>query len=280
MWGPEGKPTAVSLTFDHLGEAAAIEQNRWPADEPIGRHFSATRVVPRLLEFLGGLGVRATFFVEGWNCEVYPEVLRSMVEAGHEVGYHGWRHESWAHVSDAAAADLLSRGVAAFEQVDIRPLGLRAPGGAQPASTLALLPNFGFSYFSLPGHAATLYDGLVCLTYEWHQIDAFYYSPRLRDLRQAHGYGADAQPPSALQQTLDGVLDDPGSYQTLLFHTQLLGEPDEWSVFEHTMRRIAAEPSIWCVPQQELASWMASHPEHFRTGLDLDQASWDPAEFR
>ena len=77
MWGPEDRPSAISLTFDHLGEAAAIEQNRWPADEPIGRHFSVTRVVPRLLEFLGGLGLHATFFVEGWHCEVYPEALRS-----------------------------------------------------------------------------------------------------------------------------------------------------------------------------------------------------------
>jgi peptidoglycan/xylan/chitin deacetylase (PgdA/CDA1 family) len=279
MWGPEGRPTAISLTLDHLGEAAAIEQNRWPADEPIGRHFSATRVVPRLLDFLGGLGVRATFFVEGWNCEVYPEVLRSMVEAGHEVGYHGWRHESWARLSEAAATDLLARGVAAFGQVGIRPLGLRAPGGAQPPSTLTLLPEYGFRYFSLPGHAPTLYQGLACLPYEWHQIDAFYYSPRLRDLRQARGFSPDAQPPSTFQQTLDRLLEQPGSYQTLLFHTQLLGEEDEWSVFEHTMRRVVAEDSIWCAPQHELASWMTTHSQDYRQGLQLDEASWDPAEF-
>jgi peptidoglycan/xylan/chitin deacetylase (PgdA/CDA1 family) len=279
MWGPDGKPTAVSLTFDHLGEAAAIEQNRWPAEEPIGRHFSATRVVPRLLEFLGSVGVRATFFVEGWNCEVYPEVLRSMVEAGHEVGYHGWRHESWARLSDASAADLLSRGVAAFEQVGIRPLGLRAPGGAQPASTLSLLPEYGFRYFSLPGHAPTIYQGLACLPYEWHQIDAFYSSPRLRDLRRARHYSPEPQPPSAFARTLDAVLDKPGSYQTLLFHTQLLGEPDEWSVFERTIRRVAAETNIWCAPQRDLATWMMDHADTFRQGLDLDEASWDPAEF-
>ena len=60
MWGPDGKPTAVGLTFDHLGEAAALEQNRWPAHEPIGRHFSVTRVLPRRLEVLASLGVHAT----------------------------------------------------------------------------------------------------------------------------------------------------------------------------------------------------------------------------
>jgi len=279
MWGPEDRPSAISLTFDHLGEAAAIEQNRWPADEPIGRHFSVMRVVPRLLEFLGRLGLHATFFVEGWNCEVYPEALRSIVHAGHEVGYHGWRHESWARLADDQVRDLLARGASAFGALGIQPRGLRAPGGAQPGSSLAVLPEYGFRYFSLPGHAPSVYDGLASLPYEWHQIDAFYYSPRLRDLRQARGFGPDALPPAAFQKTLDALLDHPGGYQTLLFHTQLLGEPDEWSVFEHTMQRIVHSSEIWCAPQHELASWMLRHPDQFPRGLNLDDASWDPAEF-
>jgi hypothetical protein len=141
------------------------------------------------------------------------------------------------------------------------------------------LAEYGFRYFSLPGHTPTIYQGLACLPYEWHQIDAFYYSPRLRELRQARGYGADAQPPSELQKTLDDLLQDPGSYQTLLFHTQLLGEPDEWSVFERTMRRIVESTEVWCARQQELAAWMLAHPEQFKPGLDLDEASWDPADF-
>jgi peptidoglycan/xylan/chitin deacetylase (PgdA/CDA1 family) len=279
MWGPEGKPTAVSLTFDHLGEAAALEQNRWPADEPIGRHFSVTRVLPRLLDFLASVGVQATFFVEGWNCDVYPEALRSIVDAGHEVGYHGWRHESWARVSDANALSLLQRGVAAFAQVGITPRGLRAPGGAQPPSTLALLPEYGFRYFSLPGHGASIYNGLASLTYEWHQIDAFYSSPRLQALRQSRGYGPEAQPLSEFQKTLDALLDQPGSYQTLLFHTQLLGEQDEWQVFEHTLLRVVASPEVWCANQQQLASWMLTHAQQFPRALNLDDASWDPAQF-
>ena len=279
MWGPDRKPAAVGLTFDHLGEAAAIEQNRWPADQPIGQHFSVTRVLPRLLDLLGGLGVRATFFVEGWNAEVYPDALRSLAAAGHEVGYHGWRHESWARLTDAEAGALLERGSAALGQLGIQPRGLRAPGGAQPESTLKLLPSYGFTYFSLPGRAPSLYDGLVSLPYEWHQIDAFYYSPRLRELRQARGYGHEALPPSALQKTLDAVLDQPGSYQTLLFHTQFLGEPDEWAIFEHSVRRVARSADIWCAPQHELASWIRAHPADFPTGLQLDEASWDPADF-
>jgi peptidoglycan-N-acetylglucosamine deacetylase len=275
MWGPESRPAAVSLTFDHLGEAAAIEQNRWPADQPVGEHFSVTRVVPRLLEFLGSVGVRATFFVEGWNADVYPEALRAIAGAGHEVGYHGWRHESWARLSEGQARDLLRRGVSAFSGLAIQPRGLRAPGGSQPASTLQLLPEYGFRYFSLPGHAPTVYEGLASIPYEWRNIDAYYYSPRLAELRHT----PDPLSPADLERTLDAALDQ-ADYLTLLFHTQLLDEPERWAVFERVVQRVVASPRLWCAPHHAIADWMLTHPDDFPHGLNLDQTSWDPADHR
>ena len=77
---------AVSLTFDNLGEVADLERGRWPADAPLGRHASVTRTLPRVLELLASADVRATFFVEGLNAELYPDALRSIADAGHEVG--------------------------------------------------------------------------------------------------------------------------------------------------------------------------------------------------
>jgi peptidoglycan/xylan/chitin deacetylase (PgdA/CDA1 family) len=222
--------------------------------------------------------MQATFFVEGWNTEVYPEALRSMVAAGHEVGYHGWRHESWARLSDPEARALLSRGVSAFDRLGIRLHGLRAPGGSQPESTLRLLPEYGFRYFSLPGHAPSLYQGLASLPYEWHQIDAFYYSPRLRELRVARGFGPGPLEPAQLEHALREALDR-GSYLTLLFHTQLLDEHDQWAVFQRTIERVAHSPDVWCAPQHELATWMLRYQDEFQTDLDLDDASWDPADF-
>ena len=45
-WGVERRPGALSFTFDNLGEAADIEFGQWPADKPVGEHYSARRVVP------------------------------------------------------------------------------------------------------------------------------------------------------------------------------------------------------------------------------------------
>src|SRR5215204_383525 len=61
-WGPDTCRAAVSVTFDNLGEAADLERGLWPDDEPLGRHFSVQRALPRILEKLEGLGLRSTFF--------------------------------------------------------------------------------------------------------------------------------------------------------------------------------------------------------------------------
>ncbi len=60
---------------------------------------------------LDEIGLRATFFVEGRNTELYPDTLVALAAAGHEVGYHGWCHEQWAELSPPEEAALLRRGV-------------------------------------------------------------------------------------------------------------------------------------------------------------------------
>ena len=62
----------IALTFDNLGEAADLERGLWPDDAPLGRHPSVTVALPRLLDELADLDLRATFCVEALNCELYP----------------------------------------------------------------------------------------------------------------------------------------------------------------------------------------------------------------
>ncbi|MDR3090709.1 MAG: polysaccharide deacetylase family protein [Clostridiales bacterium] len=50
----------------------------------------------RLLEILEDFDAKATFFVCGYWAEKYPETIRKIQEAGHEIGNHGDTH---AHVA-------------------------------------------------------------------------------------------------------------------------------------------------------------------------------------
>ena len=48
--------------------------------------------VDRILALFADRGVRATFFTLGWIAERYPELVRRIVDGGHELASHGWSH--------------------------------------------------------------------------------------------------------------------------------------------------------------------------------------------
>lgn len=69
--GPGAGPGRVGLTFDDGPETDAVD------------HF---------LEALRELDVKATFFVVGEQVRRSPDAARRIVEAGHEIACHGYRH--------------------------------------------------------------------------------------------------------------------------------------------------------------------------------------------
>ena len=52
-----------------------------------------------LLGLLDEADVKATFFVLGWVGKKYPEVVKQLAKAGHEIGSHGLNHEKVYNLS-------------------------------------------------------------------------------------------------------------------------------------------------------------------------------------
>ena len=50
------------------------------------------RNMERILALFDEYNVQATFFVLGWMAERYPQMVRHLSEAGHEVASHGYEH--------------------------------------------------------------------------------------------------------------------------------------------------------------------------------------------
>ena len=50
------------------------------------------RNIDHILLLLADAGVRATFFTLGWIAERYPEMIRRIVDGGHELASHGYEH--------------------------------------------------------------------------------------------------------------------------------------------------------------------------------------------
>ncbi|NLF06690.1 MAG: DUF3473 domain-containing protein [Pirellulaceae bacterium] len=61
----------------------------------------------RVLELLDRHGVRATFFILGWNAERHPRLVREIHACGHEIGSHGyWHRLIYRQTPDEFRADL------------------------------------------------------------------------------------------------------------------------------------------------------------------------------
>lgn len=275
-WGPEARRAAVTVTFDNLGEAADLERGLWPEDKPLGHHFSVRRVLPRILGLLEELGLRATFFVEGLNAELYPEALHEISDSGHELGYHGWRHEYWPNLSPSEEARSLERGVRKLDELGVRPRGFRPPGGRLTPSSPELLEDLGFTHCSPAGVGTGTLGNLVVLPFEWRLIDAFYYLPRFGGLREATTGSGEPLTPARFRETLSsalrGVVRD-GGHLTLLFHPFLEEREERFEAMRATLeelRNLAEEELIWCAPYRDVVSWVRERPGSFGDGLHLD----------
>jgi peptidoglycan/xylan/chitin deacetylase (PgdA/CDA1 family) len=66
-------------------------------------------VTPAVLDILKRLEIRATFFVIGMRAQRYPEIVRRIVEEGHAIGNHTFRHGDPAKVSAQRLAAEVTR---------------------------------------------------------------------------------------------------------------------------------------------------------------------------
>jgi peptidoglycan/xylan/chitin deacetylase (PgdA/CDA1 family) len=278
LW-PGGARGALNLSFDNLGEAAELELGALPAEAPLGRHETALEVLPRLLGQLGDRGLAATFFVEGLNAEIYPDLLREIDRRGHEVALHAWRHEQWAELSAAGQAANLERGLAAFGRLDLEIAGLRPPGGQLGVGGTGVLREAGLRYCSPAGAGAGFEDGIALLPFEWRHVDASCVLPPLGSAREQIGGSPDPIEPTRFIVWLEaeiGRLARDGGYMAIVLHPFMLGWLGE-ELLAKLLDRVAAATAsdeVWGATCVEVADFVAAHPDRFGNGAVLDTASW------
>lgn len=143
----------VCLTFDVDGPSLWM-MRKMTTPTPVSRGEYTVVGTQRVLRLLARRGIPATFFVPGHTIETYPDVCRAIVDAGHEVGLHGYAHELNPTLSPERERWVMGRSVELVEQVSgVYPRGYRSPAGDLTDQTIAALVEFGVGYdSSLMGH--------------------------------------------------------------------------------------------------------------------------------
>ena len=134
---------------------------------------------------LDDIGVRGTFFIEGWNGLHHPERVQELAERGHEVGLHGWVHERFATLDKTRAEQVLYDGTASLARLGIRTAGFRAPGGLRGPHAVAILTALGYRYDSSTDvesdsagdepEPGALAPGLVHIPWRYSMVDSIQY---------------------------------------------------------------------------------------------------------
>ena len=149
---PDGVRAAAAVTFDVDAESAILADAP-EADSRLSvmthQAYGPRTGVPRLLRLLERRGLRATFFVPGHTADRFPDAVRAIRDAGHEIGHHGYCHEPVFRASAGEEEAYLLRGLEALDRVaGVRPVGYRAPWWETTYRTPALLARHGFRYDS------------------------------------------------------------------------------------------------------------------------------------
>ncbi len=248
------------FTFDVDAEAVMLTDHPEVIDylDVIGHQRYGPKVaVPRLLRMLDRRRLRTTFFIPGWVAETWPAVARSIRDAGHEVGHHGYLHESVRGKDEVTEEGYLLRGLEALDTVlGIRPIGYRPPSCDMNFRTPGLLARHGFRYDSGmmdSDHPYRHAAGLIELPMHWslddwnryNYVPGYASSPILRPSAVVDAWA----------EELDAIVEVGGLFD-LTMHPFISGRPARAVALEGLIERAQSMDGVWVAAGDEIAAWV------------------------
>ena len=101
----------------------------------------------RLVKLFERFGIKTTWFIPGHSIETFPEQMSAVVEAGHEVGIHGYSHENPIEMTPEQEEAVLDKCIDLVTQLSgKRPTGYVAPWWEFSPVSNELLLKKGIKY--------------------------------------------------------------------------------------------------------------------------------------
>lgn len=263
MW--KGKyRCAFTLSVDFDAETLWTGTFKLETPSPISRgDYDIRAGLPRILDLLDRQAMPATFMVPGQVIDEHPDACAAIRERGiHDVGYHGYYHESVLDIPVAEERELMKRGIARIEEAfGSTPRGNRSPPFALGPNTADLLEEFGFEYDSslfghdepyrprVPVQGGRLRD-FVELPVSWELDDAPYF------LFSFFPYMSGMATPSQVLEIWKAEFE--GSYRSggcflLVVHPFCIGRHPRMAMLEELIRYAQSFPDVWFAHHLDVA---------------------------
>lgn len=256
---PSGKQSATLLSVDVDAHVPFMWTHRDAVPDRLAtleiRKFGPRTGLYRLIDLFARYNVKASFYVPGLTAETNPEILPTLIEAGHEVGLHGYFHEIVADVSDAEFTGALEASIELFvKQTGKKPVGFRSPAWEITPHMLREIRRVGLAYdSSLSGfdHPYEI-DGITEIPVQWATDDAIFF--------KFEGGGRDKWPFQSGQAILQDWISEWrtlhrfGGLFTLTVHDWISGRAQRIALLEELLDNITSQSDAWVATAVEIAA--------------------------
>ena len=255
---PNDSRVAVCLSFDVDNESYLLARGETSPTTLSAADFGAQTGLPRILALLDRHQVPASFFIPAVSAILHPEMIPAIMKSGrHEIGVHGWIHESLPPLSRADEDRLLNRAIDYLTNAaGKKPVGYRAPAWAFSQHTVSLLRRAGFLYDSSLQAMDEPYElisngeqtGIVELAIDWTLTETPYL-----------GRGGTMPSPELLYQLYKEEFD--GAYEqhtmfVLTLHPHVTGHRAPMRHLDQLITYMKSKPGVWFATCEQIARYV------------------------
>ena len=138
----------VCITFDFDAVSLWIQRKQL-TPTPVSRGEFGAVAVPRILNLLDSRNVKSTWFIPGHTVETYPKLCKEIVEAGHEIGLHGYAHENASELDEKQERQMFLRALDILGNlIGEAPKGNRSPSWDLTVYSANIMMELGITYDS------------------------------------------------------------------------------------------------------------------------------------
>lgn len=263
---PDGKRLGVFFRVAFEG----WEDGAWPGIGPMGNplkpgypdlnaigfaEYGPRRGIWRALDTLGDCGVKATILVCGVMAERYPDAVRAISDAGHDVVAHSYAMNVMpVYLSEEDERANIRRTADLIEGVTgKRPTGWISPRGTPSPRTARLLIDEGFTW-----HGDSLnHDLPYVVKFDSGSIVSFSSNMECNDLPLSLRYG---NPPSVMVDIFEDWLEYARHFEKgaaridPTVHSHVFGRPTGMSAFRKILDIATHAEDIWIGTRSEVAT--------------------------